>query len=63
MTLTSQDEKLYKVALFTDTKEEVSTATEIIGFPDDCIMDMGSTVITASGELAFMKSDGSWNWV
>ena len=55
----------YKVALFADTKAEVATTplSEIVGFPKDGLIEMGSSVITASGEFAFMKSDGSWNWI
>lgn len=51
-----------KVSIFADTKAEVDTA-EIEGMPDGYNIEMGSTLMTASGELAFMKSDSSWNWV
>lgn len=51
------------VSLFADTKAEVSTAIEIIGMPEDYEIDSASTIITASGEFAFRKSDGTWNWV
>ena len=52
------------VNLFSDTRGEVSglTKDQIIGFPQDYDIDAGSTVMTSSGELAFMKSDGQWNW-
>lgn len=54
-----------EVALFADTKVEVSSATtnDIVGFPKGYDIDFGSSVLTASGELAFRKSDDSWNWV
>ena len=51
------------VSLFADTKAEMSNSPEVIGLPSDTDIDAGSSVITASGELAFMKSDGNWNWV
>lgn len=53
----------YKVSLFADTKSEVTPDATIVGLPKDATLEMGSSVITASGELAFMKSDGTWNWV
>ena len=58
-------ENKYKVSLFADTKAEVQTATseDIKGFPAGGIIEQGSSVLTASAELAFMKSDGTWNWV
>ena len=54
-------DKTAEVSLFADTKAEVATA-EIVGLPDGYEIAMGSSVLTASGELAFMKSDGSWSW-
>lgn len=50
------------VSLFADTKSEVATAT-IEGLDPSYSVDAGSSVITANGELAFMKSDGTWNWI
>lgn len=59
--LNSQTKKA-TVALFADTKSEVAGAT-IEGMPSGYTVETGSTIITASAELAFMKSDGTWNWV
>lgn len=53
----------YKVSLFADTKTEVTPSATIEGLPSNATIEAGSTVITASGELAFMKSNGTWNWV
>ena len=52
------------VSLFSDTKAEVRTTplSDIEGFPQGCIIAMGSSILTAEGELAFMKSDGQWQW-
>ena len=51
------------VSLFADTKSEVTSEAEILGLPEGITIEQGSSVITASGELAFMKSDGTWNWL
>ena len=51
------------VSLFADTKGEVTSSMDIKGMPNDYTVEFGSSVITAAGELAFMKSDGTWNWV
>lgn len=53
------------VSLFSDTKAEVSTTepSDIEGFPTEYTIDVGSSVMTADADVAFMKSDGSWNWV
>ena len=50
------------VSLFADTKGEVASAS-VKEIPTDYSIEAGSTVITASGDLAFMKSDGTWNWL
>ena len=55
-------DKTAKISAFADTKNEVASA-EIQGLPSGYTIDAGSTVITASGDLAFMKSNGQWNWV
>lgn len=51
------------VNLFADVKADVTDGMEIVGMPDGYEIDTESTVITAKGELAFRKSDGTWNWV
>lgn len=51
-----------KVSIFADTKAEVDTA-EIEGMPEGYNIEMGSTLMTADADVAFMKSNGSWNWV
>ena len=51
------------VTLFADTKSEVTTGMVIVGLPDGIEPAFGSSVITASGEVAFLKSDGTWSWV
>lgn len=56
-------EKTAKVSLFSDTKGEVTNNIEIKGLPKDFTIAQGSSVMTASAEIAFMKSDGTWNWV
>lgn len=52
---------VYKISAFADTKNEVGTS-KIEGLPDGARIYIGSSLLTANGELAFMKSDGTWNW-
>lgn len=53
-----------KVSLEADSKSEMTNITtdDIIGFPKGYTIDFMSDVFTSSGEMAFMKSDGTWNW-
>lgn len=53
----------YMISAFADTKEEVTSGATFVGMPPDGIMEPGSSVITADGKVAFLKSDGTWNWV
>lgn len=55
-----------KVSLFADTKAEVPNdmaSVEVIGLPENANIAMGSDVMTAKGEIAFRKSDETWQWV
>lgn len=63
ITNTDSDEHTFKISAFADTKAEVTDDAEFVGLPAGATIEMGSSVMTASGELAFMKSDGTWNWV
>jgi hypothetical protein len=49
--------------LFADQKSEVTAGMTIVGLPVGCTLDIGSSVMTAAGDIAFLKSDGTWNWV
>ena len=63
---TDTNPKTYKISAFADTKAEVQSASysDYVGLPSDVEgIEMGSDVMTAAGEMAFMKSDGTWNWV
>ena len=64
---TIKNEKTRKavVSLFADAKSDVESATEtdIIEFPKDYRIDWGSSAMTADGEVGFLKSDGTWNWL
>lgn len=53
----------YEVKAFADTKEEVTAGATFVGFPPNGTMAPGSTVDTAKGEQAKLKSDGTWEWV
>lgn len=49
--------------LFADTKEEVTGTLTIGGLPEGTTPDTGSALITAKGDVAFLDSEGTWNWV
>lgn len=50
-------------SLFSDTKAEITDGMAIVGVPSGYKMDFGSDVTTSYGEVAFMQSDGTWNWL
>jgi len=52
-----------EITAFADTKSEVTSRATITGMPEGLVPAMGSAIITAGGEVAFLKSDGTWNWV
>lgn len=54
---------LFQVSAFADTKEEVTPTAEFVGLPYGASVASGSSVVTAGGKVAFMLSDGTWNWV
>ena len=58
----STDEKV-EVVLFADSKSDVTDDMEIVGMPDGAVPAPGSSVITADGDVGFLKSDGTWSWV
>ena len=49
-------------SLIADAKSDVTSDMNVIGLPAGFELDFGSSVLTTAGELAFMKSDGTWNW-
>ena len=55
--------KTAQASIFADTKSEVTGDFKVQGLPDDYDLESGSSILTASGELAFVKSDGTINWV
>ena len=59
---TDKNPNSFLISAFEDTKAEVASGT-FIGLPEGASIEMGSDVMTASGEIAFMKSDGNWNWL
>lgn len=49
--------------VFADTKAETESEYEIKGLPPGCVLEPGSTIITADADFGFLKSDGDWNWI
>lgn len=48
--------------LLADSRSEVTSGATIEGLPEGYTLAMGSSVFTTDSEIAFMKSDGTWNW-
>ena len=51
------------IEAFADEKSEVFEGAEFVGLPNGCTIAQGSSVMTAKAEIAFRKSDNTWNWV
>lgn len=51
------------VSLFADEKSEVVDGMTVEGMNEGESINAGSDVMTSSGEMAFMKSTGDWNWL
>lgn len=51
-----------KVSLFADDKSDVTANMKIIGLKEGYDLEFSSSILTAKGELAFLKSDGTWQW-
>ena len=50
------------VSLFADAKTDLSNS-DIPMVPEGYDVEFGSSCLTADGDLAFMKSNGTWNWI
>lgn len=62
LTNTDKDENTYFVVAFADTKAEVQAGGQFVGLPEGASIEQGSRLMTSGGELAYMRSDGRWNW-
>lgn len=64
-TNTDRDFHTYKITAFADTKDEVADTpiSDYVGMPKNANIEISSLMITADCDVAFMKSDGEWNWV
>lgn len=51
------------IIAFADDKTDVTSGMTIEGLPEDTEIVYGSMIYTASGDVAFLKSNGTWNWV
>ena len=50
-------------SLYADTREEVTANMTVIGMLVGYTLDTESFVMTAKGECATLKSDGTWEWM
>ena len=55
------DDIAARVQLFADAKADLTDEAVSAAVGRKCAM--GSSCLTADGEVAFLKSDGSWNWL
>ena len=63
---TDGDLHTYKISASADTQAEVETAelSDYIGLPEDAErLELMSDIMTTEGHMAFMRSDGTWNWL
>jgi len=49
--------------LFADSQNDIKPDMEIINMPDGYELAFGSSVLTAEGDVAYLKSDKTWNWI
>ena len=53
-----------RIVAFADTKAEVTSASVAMeGLPEGTTLAYGSCVYTSSADVAFLKSDNTWNWI
>ena len=55
--------KKYLIQAFADDKDEVVPGATFVDMPKGGEMYPGGTLHTANGDVAFLKSDGTWTWV
>ena len=51
------------ITAFADAKTDVTQGATFIGLPENTTITFGSSIITADGDVAFLKSNGTWNWI
>jgi hypothetical protein len=56
-------QNLITADLFADTRTEANTTTDVKGLSTNDVLQAGSTIFTATGDLAILNSDGVWNWL
>lgn len=49
--------------LFADSQDDIKPDMEIINMPEGYELAFGSSVLTAEGDVAYLKSDKTWNWI
>lgn len=54
--------KEYQIAAFADEKADVAPGMVIKNLPSDWVIQPGSYISTADGEVARYKSNGKWHW-
>lgn len=52
----------YQIHAFADEKADVTAGMTIHDLPPGIVPQPGSKIVTADGEIAFLKSNGKWHW-
>jgi hypothetical protein len=63
---TDGNKKTYFIDAVADTQAEVDSAEldDYVGLPKDAEgLELCSSIMTTEGHMAFMQSNGIWNWV
>lgn len=56
--------KEVKGDIFADSKADLTgDVAAKLNLPEGMTLAWGISAMTADGEIAFLKSDGTWNWV
>ena len=61
MKITQENNNKIIAELFADSKADSFDSIE--GLSPNFKLSAGSSVITANGDFAFLRSDGIWNWI
>ena len=53
----------FTIVAFADSVLDVTSEMTIEGLSSDAKLSYSSVIVTADADVAFLKSDGTWNWI
>ena len=53
----------YQISAFADEKSDVGPGMVIKNLSSSWVLQPGSSIRTADGDVAYLKSNGKWHWV